>query len=80
MTDELLTRREREQLAAIRRQKWEQMQAALPGLSDLLQRLNAPYTYRWRGVKNRPQEKHFPKGCEARITRCVIDGKTVVGQ
>lgn len=81
MTDELLTRSERADLAKIRQEKWARIKATFPDfVLDTIQQLNQPYTAIILGPQKQVMRKTFyPKGCESFLSRVRIGDEVVVG-
>ena len=80
---ELLTRKEREAIERIRREKWAKIQQAFPLMVQHIAELKKPFIYKYEAVGKYYVVRKCQKtvnGPNARITFCKIGEEVIVGQ
>jgi hypothetical protein len=83
VTDELLTRRERERIERIRKEKWAKIQQVLPLMVKHIAELKKPFLYKYEEVGRHDvirKRQRIEDGPGARITFCKIGEEVIIGQ
>ena len=78
--EHLMTKREREAVEAIRRQKWDRIVQAEPALPVMMRQLNAPSQLTLRGPNNEVMRTIYRQGGGVRITYLTIGKEVIIGK